>query len=115
MRDFRIKPSHIVCLVLPLLLSSSFALFADDIDAKRSAELRNLLYQDCGSCHGMRLTGGLGPALTLDIMKTRPREYLFATIRDGRPETPMPAWQNLLNDADINWLVTYLQTQKAAE
>jgi len=102
-------------LALPALLSSSFTLLADDIDATRSAELQNLLYQDCGSCHGMRLTGGLGPALTSDVMKLRPRDYLFASIHDGHPQTPMPPWKDLLSDADINWLVTYLQTQKAPE
>ncbi len=83
----------------------------NDIDSRRSHELRNLLHQDCGSCHGMRLTGGLGPALTVDEMENRPRQYLIATIRDGRPGTPMPPWKNLLSEDDIDWLVTYLQTR----
>ena len=36
---------------------------AEAVTAERQTELRNLVHQDCGSCHGMRLTGGLGPAL----------------------------------------------------
>ena len=29
----------------------------------RQAELSHMVKQDCGSCHGMTLKGGLGPAL----------------------------------------------------
>ena len=32
-------------------------------DAARRAELVTLVRQDCGSCHGLTLKGGLGPAL----------------------------------------------------
>ncbi len=31
------------------------------VDARR---LEHLLTQDCGACHGLHLTGGLGPPLT---------------------------------------------------
>lgn len=30
-------------------------------DAQRQAQLQHLLEQDCGACHGLHLTGGLGP------------------------------------------------------
>ncbi|MEK1839795.1 MAG: cytochrome c, partial [Pseudomonas sp.] len=33
-------------------------------DAKRQAQLEHLLAQDCGACHGLHMTGGLGPDLT---------------------------------------------------
>ncbi|MCB1864166.1 MAG: cytochrome c [Chromatiales bacterium] len=75
---------------------------------ERQQELRNLLTQDCGSCHGMRLTGGLGPPLTPRALNTKSRERLTADIRDGRPGTPMPPWKNLLSDDDIAWLVDVL-------
>ncbi|MDX2370482.1 MAG: hypothetical protein QNK36_19105, partial [Colwellia sp.] len=29
----------------------------------RKAQLTHMVKQDCGSCHGMTLKGGLGPAL----------------------------------------------------
>lgn len=76
--------------------------------AERQEELRNLLYQDCGSCHGMRLTGGLGPALTPQALAGKPRELLIATVRDGRAGTPMPPWKNLLDAQEIAWLVDTL-------
>jgi len=75
---------------------------------ERQQALQDLLYQDCGSCHGMRLTGGLGPALTPHALAGKPRELLIATIRDGRAGTPMPPWKDLLAEADIAWLVDYL-------
>jgi cytochrome c55X len=75
---------------------------------ERQAELRNLLLQDCGSCHGMRLTGGLGPALTPQALHDKPRETLIATVSEGRPGTPMPPWKPLLSASEIAWLVDYL-------
>lgn len=98
-------------LVITLLLfgTTAYALAADSLTIERGRALRQLLYQDCGSCHGMRLTGGLGPALTRDAIIDKSREYLVSVIRDGRPGTPMPPWKGLLSAADINWLVTILQ------
>ena len=92
------------------LLSGVLAapVFGDTPSGERQAELRKLLYQDCGSCHGMRLTGGLGPALTAQALAGKPRGLLLATISEGRAGTPMPPWKALLNQDDIAWLVDYL-------
>lgn len=81
----------------------------DEILSKqRSAELKNLLIQDCGSCHGMTLKGGLGPALTPDVLKNKSREMIEMTITNGRPGTPMPPWNNILTKQEISWLVNLL-------
>lgn len=93
-------------LVLSLLLVAPVS--AEPLSAQRQEELRGLLYQDCGSCHGMRLTGGLGPPLIASSLADKPRELLLATVRDGRAGTPMPPWKYLLSEADIDWLVDYL-------
>ncbi len=93
-------------LILSLSLLPGLLLAAPP--AQRQAELRNLLYQDCGSCHGMKLTGGLGPALTRDALRGKPREFLAATVREGRAGTPMPPWKQELSDTDIAWLVELL-------
>ncbi|HYR01040.1 MAG TPA: cytochrome c [Casimicrobiaceae bacterium] len=71
----------------------------------RARELLHLLHQDCGSCHGMRLTGGLGPALTPEALRTKPAETLVATITSGRPGTAMPPWRRFLSEAEAEWLV----------
>ena len=46
-----------------LLLAAALAVSgapAADLNADRQAELDHLLRHDCGSCHGLRLQGGLG-------------------------------------------------------
>ncbi|MGD2075535.1 MAG: cytochrome c [Gammaproteobacteria bacterium] len=97
----------------PLLLILSVvasAAAAQDVSTERRDQLLSLVHQDCGSCHGMRLTGGLGPPLTSEALQGRSRHDLRATIRAGRPGTPMPPWKALLSEADIEWIVEYLKT-----
>ena len=74
----------------------------------RQQELLRLLRQDCRSCHGMRLTGGLGPALTPEALSARPEAGLVATIVAGRPGTAMPPWRRFLSEAEAQWLVVRL-------
>ena len=95
-----------VCLLFTALLC--LPLYADPLPPERQQELEHLLLQDCASCHGMPLTGGLGPALTTAALAGKPRDLLVATIREGRAGTPMPPWKNLLGEADIAWLVDRL-------
>ena len=78
------------------------------ISVDRQAELHNLLTQDCGSCHGMTLKGGLGPALTVEVISNKPRELILETVLNGRPGTPMPPWKNILSREEIEWLVDML-------
>lgn len=78
--------------------------------AARQAELRHLLEQDCGSCHGMTLKGGLGPALTSEAMQRLPEELYVHTILDGRPGTPMPPWRGILTEEEARWLVEGLRS-----
>ena len=77
-------------------------------DAARQRQLLTLLKQDCGSCHGMRLTGGLGPALTPEALITKPAASLVATIVSGRPGTAMPPWRRFVSEAEAEWLVARL-------
>lgn len=85
---------------------------ADDSDTPGSARIRaltRLVLQDCGACHGMRLTGGLGPPLTQDVIAGKPRDSMVATIIHGRHGTPMPPWRGLLTEADALWIVDRLR------
>lgn len=75
----------------------------------RQNELIRLVRQDCGSCHGMLLTGGLGPPLTLQALKDKPAATLISTILHGRPGTPMPPWNSFLSDTEAAWIVDGLQ------
>ncbi|MCG6903233.1 MAG: cytochrome c [Rhodobacter sp.] len=70
--------------------------------------LTRLVHQDCGSCHGMTLKGGLGPDIRADKISHYTPERLKAVILDGMPGTPMPPWRPLLTDAEADWIVRYL-------
>ncbi len=76
--------------------------------AERAEALIHLVRQDCGSCHGMQLTGGLGPALNAATLANRPREAMLATILHGRPGTPMPPWSPFLSESEADWILDQL-------
>ena len=76
----------------------------------RQQALLHLLFQDCGSCHGLRLTGGLGPALTPAALAGKPSMLLRQVILDGRAGTPMPPWRPFMTEDEAAWLVQQLQT-----
>ncbi|RMH44480.1 MAG: cytochrome c [Gammaproteobacteria bacterium] len=80
--------------------------------AERQASLINLLRDDCGSCHGGQLNGGLGPSLRAKALATKPDELLYDTIANGREGTAMPPWRNFLNDEEIRWLIKVLRTEQ---
>lgn len=91
-----------------LLVLASAAAPAQDLPETRRVQLVRMVRQDCGACHGMRLTGGLGPALTREALAARPVEALAATIFHGRPGTPMPGWRSMLSEADALWIAQRL-------
>ena len=76
---------------------------------ERTAQLVRMVRQDCGSCHGIQLTGGLGPELTQARMLDIPFDSLLATIYNGRPGTPMPGWKSMISEADATWIARQLQ------
>lgn len=77
-------------------------------DPQRQRELVHMVRQDCGSCHGLTLQGGLGPALTVEALRDKPAEGLVATIVGGRPGTPMPPFRGILSEAEAAWVVEQL-------
>jgi cytochrome c55X len=91
-----------------LLAGAAFAVPAGDVSAARGAELTRLVRQDCGSCHGLTLKGGLGPALTPEALAGKSPEALTLTILHGRLGTPMPPWKPFLTEAEAQWIVQSL-------
>lgn len=79
------------------------------ISNARRVELIRLVRQDCGSCHGLRLKGGLGPALLPDTLRELPADGLLTVILQGRPGTAMPPWKRFLNEEEARWIVAQLQ------
>jgi cytochrome c55X len=97
----------ILPLSVSLLLVSGLALA--EVSAVRQSELMHLLKQDCGSCHGMTLKGGLGPALLPAQLEGKPTEYLVATILEGHANTAMPGWKTMLSTDEALWLADQLK------
>lgn len=82
-------------------------------DAPRQQALRYLLKQDCGACHGMRLSGGLGPPLQPQTLREKSDAFLLDTILNGRPDTPMPPWAGMLSVEEARWLIDVLRSGEA--
>lgn len=100
----RIKAGLLLCLTANLAAPQAAAQAAPI----REQALIRMVRQDCGSCHGMQLTGGLGPALTPAALADKPLESLAATIFVGRPGTPMPPWKALLSEVEAYWIAQRL-------
>lgn len=78
------------------------------MDAGRIDWLIHLVRQDCGSCHGLTLNGGLGPALTQEALQGKPQRYLEYVILQGIPGTAMPGWRPMVTDAEAAWIASQL-------
>jgi cytochrome c55X len=92
------------CVILAALSNNLFA----KVSMQRQQELVYMVRQDCGSCHGMTLKGGLGPPLLSERLTKFPKQYLVDTIKYGRPSTAMPPWLPILTEQEIHWIVEWL-------
>ena len=88
--------------------SLALAEIAPQIPAPRAAELEHIVIQDCGSCHGLTLKGGLGSPLTRDALDGADAGALASIILDGVPDTAMPPWRPLLTEDEALWIAQYL-------
>ena len=96
-----------VWLALNFMLATT-AVAVEPVSGDREAELRNLMIQDCGSCHGLTMRGGLGPALLPEMLAGKTADYISQVILDGRPGSAMPGWRPLISDAEARWMAELL-------
>lgn len=101
------KMFYITCLLIAQIFAP--AAFAE-LDTARQNELLYFIKHDCGSCHGMTLKGGLGPALLPETLSAQPKDYLVTTIMEGRKNTAMPPWKTMLSQEDAVWIAEQLQS-----
>lgn len=80
-----------------------------DIAPDRARALEHMVTQDCGSCHGLTLKGGLGRPLTADALTHADPESLALIILDGVPGTAMPPWRPLITEDEAMWIARYLK------
>jgi cytochrome c55X len=73
-------------------------------------DLIRLVRQDCGSCHGMTLQGGLGVPLTREALTSanQSAEALTIIILHGKEGTAMPPWKTLLSEPQARWIAERL-------
>ncbi len=90
--------------VSPMVRTAS----AESLSSHRANELERLVRQDCGSCHGMTLKGGLGPDIRGATLKGADPETIAQIILDGVPGTPMPPWRPLMSEDEALWIANYL-------
>lgn len=81
----------------------------DAISPERKIELVHLVRNDCGSCHGGTLSGGLGPSLQPLSLRDKPADSLQETILRGRSGTAMPPWSAFINEKEAEWIVEQLK------
>lgn len=97
--------------LIAAVLAASVSLTAG-IAPERQAELEHMVIQDCGSCHGLTMKGGLGKPITPADLAGYDSEGLAAIILDGVPGTAMPPWRPLISEAEALWIADYLKTEK---
>ncbi len=102
-RRHRGWPARAVLTSAVLVATTAFA--ADTLDPNA---LKRLVHQDCGSCHGLSLKGGLGPDLRSETLDHYDPEILSSVILDGIPDTAMPPWRPLISEEEAEWIARYL-------
>lgn len=99
---------HRISAALALAAAATTAWPADPAPARR-AELLHLVRQDCGSCHGLTMKGGLGPSLEPAALAGKDAAALRFVILRGRPGTAMPPWGGFVSEPEAHWIVEQLQ------
>ena len=87
----------------------AFPAAAGEPAADRRVQLIQMVRQDCGSCHGLMLKGGLGPPLLPAALAEKDRISLQYTILDGRRGTAMPPWRPFMREDEALWIVDSLK------
>jgi glucose/arabinose dehydrogenase len=78
-----------------------------------TGSIMELYTQNCASCHGQNMEGGLGSSLIDDIWKYGGSdEEIAKVVRDGVPEMGMVPWKDVLADDQIRALVILMREQK---
>ena len=102
--------------LLSLLLAfpafAALAQPAGELDAARARALVHMVRQDCGSCHGLTMKGGLGKPLTPEALAGVDQQTIASIILDGVPGTAMPPWRPLLAESEALWIANYLKGGK---
>lgn len=99
----------VIASVLACMPCFAFAGDPDTVGPAKERELSNLVVQDCGSCHGLTLKGGLGRPITPSALES----FDVGTVRDivlnGIAGTPMPPWAGIVTPREAQWIAEGLK------
>jgi len=98
----------VILLAIFTLVKQSYA-SESSLSKARKTQLTHIVKQDCGSCHGMTLKGGLGPALLAENLQQKSILFIQNTILYGRSGTAMPPWKTLLTEQEALWIAEQLK------
>lgn len=102
----------LIAAALAATAGAALALAPQDIPPQRAVELEHMVIQDCGSCHGLTMKGGLGKPITPEALADRDPEGLATIILDGVPGTAMPPWRPMISEDEALWIAEYLMKDK---
>ena len=111
------------CAVVPLLTSATGDAQASDesqasntrwVEASdKNVELGKATFGLCMACHGEAAAGrvGIGPRIaSKSYLAAASDDFLARTIKKGRLATTMIAWEEILNDQQVEALIAYLRS-----
>jgi glucose/arabinose dehydrogenase len=79
----------------------------------RQGAIADVYLQNCASCHGDRMQGGLAPTMQDEEWLTGGDDASLArAIREGIPERAMPAWGDHFTEEEIRAMVIYIREQR---
>ncbi len=90
-------------------LNSPLHLTTQNATPTRSLSGRAIYAQWCSSCHGKNRMGPIGPDIRAHTLLDFTKAEIFALIKNGGDSKLMPAFKRVLNDEEIQKLVTFLK------
>ena len=96
-----------------MMIAHAGQAFAGPPPLERQTQLLHLLRHDCGSCHGLTMRGGIGPALSPQALAGKDDQVLTAIVLDGVPGMPMPPWRFELSRDEAAWMIEHLKSAAA--
>ncbi len=86
---------------------------ADTKQAALAAKGKAVFDENCVACHQPDAVGlpGTAPSLRAkELLRYGSDRFFTQTITDGRPDTPMPSFADVLKPADIKAVIAYLRS-----
>lgn len=100
------------CNVFSIFLFLLFAI-SENALANEKGSVKQLYSEHCASCHGDDRLGKIGPALLPENLHRTKKSAAVKTILSGLPATQMPAFDQKLDQEQIDSLVEYIYTPLA--